>query len=75
MLRDNEHNPDPNAKELNSTLERIEWMQQQLSYLRKVENNPANYRASAAGYLAEVDRMNLEVREFLTTHPTELVSQ
>jgi hypothetical protein len=63
-----------NDEELRTTLERIEWMQQQLAHLRQVEKNPDNFRASAAGFLAEVDRMNLEVREFLATHPAELVS-
>jgi hypothetical protein len=61
-------------EELRTTLERIDWMQKQLAHLRKVELNPVNYRASAAGFLAEVDRMHLEVREFLATHPAELVS-
>ena len=39
--------------------------------MRRVEVNAA-YRLSAAGYLAEVDRMNLEVREYLSLHPSEL---
>jgi len=60
--------------ELRTTLARIAWMQEQLAHLRKVELNPVNYRSSAAGFLAEVDRMHLEVREFLATHPAELVS-
>lgn len=63
-----------NDEELQTTLDRISWMQKQLAHLRKVEHNPANYRASAAGFLAEVDRMQLEVREYLSAHPAELVS-
>ena len=63
-----------NDQELKTTRERIDWMQQQLAHLRRVEANPENFRASAAGFLAEIDRMNLEVREFLATHPAELVS-
>ena len=62
-----------NDEELRATLERIEWMQQQLAHLRQVETNPDNFRASAAGFLAEIDRMNLDVREFLATHPAQLV--
>ncbi len=58
--------------ELQITLERIAHFQRQLTHLRHVEANPANYRLSAAGYLAEVDRMNLEVREYLSLHPSEL---
>ena len=58
--------------ELQVTLERIAHFQRQLTQLRRVEVNAANYRLSAAGYLAEVDRMNLEVREYLSLHPSEL---
>ena len=57
---------------LRVTLERIAHFQRQLTQLRRVEVNAANYRLSAAGYLAEVDRMNLEVREYLSLHPSEL---
>ena len=46
-----------NDQEFLVTLERIERFQRQLAYLRQVEKNPANYRASASGFLAEIDRM------------------
>ena len=46
-------------------------MQKQVAVLRRNETNPANYRLSASGYLAEIDRMNLEVREYLLFHPQE----
>jgi len=55
-----------NDLELETTLERIRHFQAQLAYLRKVETHPANYRLSAAGFLAEIDRMQLEVREYLS---------
>ena len=58
-------------QELDVTLERIRHFQAQVAYLRKVETNPANYRLSASGFLAEIDRMQLEVREYLSLHPTE----
>lgn len=61
-----------NDQELNVTLNRISTLQQQVAHLRAVESNPANYHASAAGFLAEIDRMQLEVREYLSLHPTEL---
>jgi hypothetical protein len=61
-----------NDQELEATLERIRYFQQQIERLRKVETNPKNYRLSAGGYLAEIDRMNLEVREYLWLHPTEV---
>jgi hypothetical protein len=54
------------------TLERIAHFQAQVAHLRKVETNPANYHAAAAGFLMEIDRMQLEVREYLRTHPAEL---
>ncbi len=34
--------------------------------LRKVETNLVNYRLSASGFLAELDRMQLQVREYLS---------
>jgi hypothetical protein len=61
-----------NDQELEATLERIGRFQTQLRHLRKVEANPANYRLSASGFLAEIDRMQLDVREYLATHPAEL---
>lgn len=58
--------------ELEATLERIRYFQQQVEKLRQTEPNPQNYRLSAGGYLAEIDRMNLEVREYFTLHPDEI---
>ncbi|HZZ80190.1 MAG TPA: hypothetical protein VFE62_16875 [Gemmataceae bacterium] len=60
-----------NDQQFRTTQERIAWFQQQLLQLRKVETNPTNYRASASGFLAEIDRMQLEVREYLSSLPTE----
>lgn len=59
-------------KELTTTQERIRHFQNQLAHLRKVETNPVNYRLSASGFLAEIDRMQLEVREYLASHPADL---
>ncbi len=64
-----------NSQELEATLERIRRFQRQVEHLRQVETNPENYCLSAGGYLAEVDRMNLEVREYLSLHPSELTGQ
>ena len=61
-----------NDRELQVTLERIARFQAQVAHLRKTETNPANYRAAVSGFLAEIDRMQLEVREYLSLHPTEL---
>lgn len=42
-----------------------------MAHLRRTERNPPNYRASAAGFLAEIDRMQRAAREYLSTHPAE----
>jgi hypothetical protein len=44
-----------------------------VAHLRKTETNPVNYRAASSGFLAEIDRMQLEVREYLSFLPTEKV--
>ena len=64
-----------NDQELEVTKERIGYFQKQVEKLRQVEANPQNYRLSAGGYLAEIDRMNLEVREYLSLHPSERKEQ
>ena len=61
-----------NDQELQVTLERIAYFQRQVRHSRQVETNPANYRLSVKGYLAELDRMNLEVRDYLWLHPSEM---
>ena len=43
----------------------------QVAHLHKTETNPVNYRAAASGFLAEIDRMQLEVREYFSSLPTE----
>jgi len=63
-----------NNQELQVTRERIAHFEDQLAYLRKMETNPANYHASASGFLAEIDRMQLEVREYWSTHPAEMLA-
>jgi hypothetical protein len=62
-----------NDQELQTTLARIVLFQQQVAQLRRTEANPVNYRAAASGFLAEIDRMQLEVREYLYFLPNELV--
>ena len=64
-----------NDQELQATLERIRYFQQQVEKLRQVETNPTNYRLSASGYLTEIDRMHLAVREYLWLHPSEVTAQ
>jgi hypothetical protein len=55
-----------NDQQLATTQERIAWFQRQVNQLRKTEVSPVNYRAAAAGFLAEIDSMELEVREYLS---------
>jgi hypothetical protein len=61
-------------QEYQTTMERIALLRRQIEHLRKTEANPNNYRLSASGFLAELDRMQLEVREFLWSHPAELTT-
>lgn len=63
-----------NDQELEAALDRIRHFQNQVAHLRKVETNPVNYHLSAGGFLAEIDRMQLEVREYLSLHPAELAA-
>ena len=62
-----------NDQELQTTLDRITWFQRQVAHLRKTETNPANYRAAVSGFLAEIDRMQLDVREYFSALPVEQV--
>ena len=61
-----------NNQELEATLTRIRHFQKQIEKLREVETNSQNYRLSVSGFLAEINRMNLEVREHLSLHPSSI---
>ncbi len=63
-----------NDHELQVTLGRIRKFQDQVAHLRKTERSSENYRLTAGGFLAELDRMQLEVREYLWFHPSELAT-
>ena len=60
-----------NDRELETTQARISQFERQVAQLRKTETNGDNYRMSAAGFLAEIDRMNLEIRDYLWSLPAE----
>ncbi len=60
-------------QELETTLERVAWFQRQVAHLRRTETNAVNYRAAVSGFLAEIDRMQLEVREYFRFLPGEAV--
>lgn len=61
-----------NETELEVTRKRINHFWKIVDAIRKTEKNPENYRSSAGGFLAEIDKMNREVREYLSIHPSEL---
>jgi hypothetical protein len=63
-----------NDEELTVTLDRVRRFQAQVAHLRKVETNPVNYRLSVSGFLAEIDRMQLEAREYLSMLPAEVAA-
>jgi hypothetical protein len=60
-----------NDDQLHATLDRIQWFQRQITHLRKTETNPTNYKAAVSGFLGELDRMQLEVREYLSLLPSQ----
>ena len=59
-------------RELEATMSRSGWFHNQLALLRRSEQSVTNYHASASGFLAEVGRMQLEVRDYFLVHPREL---
>jgi hypothetical protein len=61
-----------NDLELQATQQRIEYFYRIVAQLRATETNPVNYRSAVGGFLAEIGRMNLEVREYLSLHPSEM---
>lgn len=63
-----------NDQELKTTFERIARFQEQVAQLRRVESNPDNYHGAVSGFLAEIDRMQLDVREYLSIHPADVAS-
>ena len=63
-----------NDQESKVTLERIAQFQAQIAHLRNAETSPTNYRGAVSGFLTEIDRMQLEVREYLSVHPRELTA-
>lgn len=60
-------------RELQTTLDRVAWFQKQVAQLRNTESNPVNYGAAISGFMAEIDRMQLEIREYLRHLPSDRV--
>ena len=60
-----------NDQELQTTRDRVNWFLSQVASLRQHEPNPDNYHASASGFLSEISKMQMDVREYLSVHPRE----
>jgi hypothetical protein len=56
-------------RELEIAQERIWQFERQVAQIRKVETDEENFRLSAGGFLAEIDRINLEIRDYLWSLP------
>ena len=63
-----------NDTELQVTLARFADFQAQVVFLRETMSDAESYRLSAGGFLAEIEQMETEVREYLRRHPTELAA-
>jgi len=61
-----------NDIEPRATQARINRFWQMIDAVRMTEERPSNYRSSAGGFLAEIEKMNLEVHEYLSLHPSEI---
>lgn len=64
-----------NEIELKATQERINHFWQMIDAIRQTEQNPANYSGSAGGLLAEIEKMNTEVYEYLSIHPSRFAQE
>ena len=61
-----------NDKELEGTQERIAFFCRLVANMRRLES-PENFPFMASGYLAEIEKMNAEVLEYLKHHSSEPV--
>lgn len=59
-----------NDQELEGTQERIRFFCRVVARMRQVES-PENFPLMASGYLAEIEKMNAEVLEYLKRHASE----
>jgi hypothetical protein len=59
-----------NDVELQCTQERIAYFTKLVAQFR-TSVDPANFSAMSGGYLAEIERMNAEVMEYLRHHASE----
>jgi hypothetical protein len=64
-----------NDVELEATQERVVRFWRMVEAIRQGEKNPGNYHSSAGGFLAEIEKMNREINEYLSVHPSEFEGQ
>jgi hypothetical protein len=62
-----------NDLELKGTQERIAYFYQILSQIRAAARSPEEYRLYSNSYLAEIEKMNAEILEYLKYPPVELL--
>jgi len=60
-----------NDLELEGTQERIAFFYRILSQMRATAATPEEYRLYSNSYLAEIEKMNAEVLDYLKRHPSE----
>ncbi|MDQ3132727.1 MAG: hypothetical protein M3Q99_18410 [Acidobacteriota bacterium] len=58
-----------NEIELKAAQDRINHFWKIVEAIRQTEKNPSNYKDSVDGFLAEIEKMNTEVHEYLSIHP------
>ncbi|MBC7932044.1 MAG: hypothetical protein H7Z38_15915 [Rubrivivax sp.] len=61
-----------NDQELEGTQERIAFFCRLVANMRKVEP-PESFRLMASSYIAQIEKMNAEVIEYLSRHASEAV--
>jgi hypothetical protein len=61
-----------NDVELQCTQERIAFFCRLVANMRRVES-PESFKLMASGYLAEIEKMNTEVLDYLSRHASEFV--
>lgn len=64
-----------NDTELKVTQDRINHFWKIVEAIRQTEKNSSNYKDSAGGFLAEIEKMNTEVHEYLSIHPSEFENE
>lgn len=60
-----------NETELKAAKDRINHFWKIVEAIRQTEKSSSNYSDSAGGFLAEIEKMNTEVYEYLSIHPVE----